>query len=137
MQLQFIVPGEPQGKGRPRFGNGRTYTPAKTVAYEQLIARTAAEAMRHLPYELTDLPCYVRVDVYKGVPKSWSKAKRARALDGQEIPGKPDLDNVAKGVLDAMNGVAYIDDTQVVRLLVQKQYSLEPRLVVTVKEMLE
>ncbi len=137
MQLQFIVPGEPQGKGRPRFGNGRTYTPAKTVAYEQLIARTAAEAMRHLPYELTALPCYVRVDVYKGVPKSWTQAKRARALDALEIPGKPDLDNVAKGVLDAMNGVAYVDDTQVVRLLVQKQYSLEPRLVVTVKEMLE
>ena len=137
MQLQFIVPGEPQGKGRPRFGNGRTYTPAKTVAYEQLIARTAAEAMRHLPYELTALPCYVRVDVYKGVPKSWTQAKRARALDALEIPGKPDLDNVAKGVLDALNGVAYVDDTQVVRLLVQKQYSLEPRLVVTVKEMLE
>jgi Holliday junction resolvase RusA-like endonuclease len=137
MQLQFIVPGEPQGKGRPRFGNGRTYTPAKTVAYEQLIARTAAEAMRHLPYELTALPCYVRVDVYKGVPKSWTQAKRARALDALEIPGKPDLDNVAKGVLDALNGVAYVDDTQVVRLLVQKQYSLEPRLVVTVKELIE
>jgi Holliday junction resolvase RusA-like endonuclease len=84
-----------------------------------------------------ETPVSVRVDIYKGVPKSWSKAKRARALDGQEIPGKPDLDNVAKGVLDAMNGVAYADDTQVVRLLVQKQYSLEPRLVVTVKEMLE
>jgi Holliday junction resolvase RusA-like endonuclease len=123
MQLQFIVPGEPQGKGRPRFGNGRTYTPAKTVAYEQLIARTAAEAMRHLPYELTALPCYVRVDVYKGVPKSWTQAKRARALDGQEIPGKPDLD-----------AVVYADDVQVTRLLVTKQYSLEPRLDVRVKE---
>ena len=69
--------------------------------------------------------------------KATDKAKRARALDGQEIPGKPDLDNVAKGVLDALNGVAYVDDTQVVRLLVQKQYSLEPRLVVTVKELIE
>ena len=203
MELQFTVPGEPRGKGRPRFGNGRTYTDAKTVAYEkliacraaeampcpavatptsvridiykgvpkswtmarrrraldgqeipgkpdldnvakgvldalngvayeQLIARTAAEAMRHLPYELTDLPCYVRVDVYKGVPKSWTQAKRARALDGQEIPGKPDLDNVAKAVLDALNAVVYSDDVQVTRLLVTKQYSLEPRLVVNV-----
>jgi Holliday junction resolvase RusA-like endonuclease len=90
-----------------------------------------------MPCAPVETPVSVRVDIYKGVPKSWSKAKRARALDGQEIPGKPDLDNVAKGVLDAMNGVAYVDDTPVIRLLVQKQYSLEPRLVVTVKEMLE
>lgn len=134
LELQFTVPGEPQGKGRPRFGNGRTYTPAKTIEYERRIATRAAEAM---PCPATALPCYVRVDAYKGVPKSWTKAKRARALDGQEVPGKPDLDNVAKAVLDAMNGVVYADDQQVVRLLVTKQYSLEPRLVVTVKEDIE
>ena len=137
MELQFTVPGEPRGKGRPRFGNGRTYTDAKTVAYERLITEQATAAMRYWPDGMVATPVSVRIDIYKGVPKSWSMAKRRRALDGQEIPGKPDLDNVAKGVLDAMNGVAYVDDTQVVRLLVQKQYSLEPRLVVTVKEMLE
>jgi len=134
MELQFIVPGEPRGKGRPRFGNGRTYTDAKTVAYEKLIACRAAEAM---PCPAVATPVKVRIDIYKGVPKSWTMAKRRRALDGLEIPGKPDLDNVAKAVLDALNGVAYADDTQVVRLLVQKQYSLEPRLVVTVKELIE
>jgi Holliday junction resolvase RusA-like endonuclease len=134
IELQFIVPGEPRGKGRPRFGNGRTYTDAKTVAYEKLIACRAAEAM---PCPAVATPVKVRIDIYKGVPKSWTMAKRRRALDGQEIPGKPDLDNVAKAVLDALNGVAYADDTQVVRLVVQKQYSLEPRLVVTVKELIE
>jgi len=134
MELQFTVPGEPRGKGRPRFGNGRTYTDAKTVAYEKLIACRAAEVM---PCPAVATPTSVRIDIYKGVPKSWTMARRRRALDGQELPGQPDLDNVAKGVLDALSGVAYADDTQVVRLLVQKQYSLEPRLVVTVKEMLE
>ena len=134
MQLQFIVPGEPKGKGRPRFGNGRTYTPAATVEYERLIATRAAEAM---PCPATELPVHVRVDAYKGIPKSWTRAKRIRAMDGQEIPGKPDLDNVAKAVLDALNGVVYADDVQVVRLVVTKQYSLEPRLVVTVKEDIE
>lgn len=134
MELQFIVPGEPQGKGRPRFGNGRTYTPAKTIAYEKLIAGKAAEA---LSCPATALPCYVRIDAYKGIPKSWTRAKRLRAMEGQEIPGKPDLDNVAKAVLDALNGVVYADDVQVTRLLVTKQYSLEPRLVVTVKEDIE
>lgn len=137
MEVQFIVPGEPQGKGRPRFGNGRTYTPAKTIAYEKLIAGKAAEAMRYFPDGVTALPVRVRVDAYKGIPKSWTRAKRLRAMDGQEIPGKPDLDNVAKAVLDALNGVVYADDVQVTRLLVTKQYSLEPRLVVTVKEDIE
>ncbi len=50
-----------------------------------------------MPCAPVETPVSVRVDIYKGVPKSWSKAKRARALDGQEIPGKLDLDNVAKG----------------------------------------
>lgn len=135
LDLCFIVVGEPRGKGRPRFTRrGFAYTDAATRDYETLIACRAAEAM---PCPATELPVAVRVDIYKGVPKSWSKAKRRRALDGQEIPGKPDLDNVAKAVLDAMNTVVYADDNQVIRLLVQKQYSLEPRLVVTVKEMLE
>ena len=138
MQLQFTVPGEPRGKGRPRFTRrGFAYTDTATRDYETLIREQATAAMRYWPDGMVATPVSVRIDIYKGVPKSWSMAKRRRALDGQEIPGKPDLDNVAKGVLDAMNGVAYADDTQVVRLLVQKQYSLEPRLVVTVKEMLE
>ncbi len=138
MELQFTVPGEPRGKGRPRFTRrGFAYTDTATRDYETLIREQATAAMRYWPDGMVATPVSVRLDIYKGVPKSWSMAKRRRALDGQEIPGKPDLDNVAKGVLDALNGVAYADDTQVVRLLVQKQYSLEPRLVVTVKEMLE
>jgi len=138
MELQFTVPGEPRGKGRPRFTRrGFAYTDTATRDYETLIREQATAAMRYWPDGMVATPVSVRIDIYKGVPKSWSMAKRRRALDGQEIPGKPDLDNVAKGVLDAMNGVAYADDTQVVRLLVQKQYSLEPRLVVTVKELIE
>lgn len=137
MELQFTVPGEPQGKGRPRFTRqGRAYTPAKTVEYEQRIAGLAEAAMRPFAGP-TALPCYVRVDVHKGIPKSWTRARRIRALDGLEVPGKPDLDNVAKAVLDALNGVAYADDAQVVKLVVTKAYSMEPRLVVTVKEDIE
>ena len=135
LELDFTVEGEPRGKGRPRFTRkGFAYTDAATRDYETLIACRAAEAM---PCPATELPVAVLIFIYKGVPKSWTMAKRRRAMDGLEIPGKPDLDNVAKGVLDAMNGVVYVDDTQVVRLVVQKQYSLEPRLEVSVKEMLE
>lgn len=132
--VMFIVAGEPRGKGRPRFTRkGFAYTDTATRDYETLIRCRAAEAM---PCQPLDTPMSVRVDIYKGVPKSWSMARRSRALDGLEIPGKPDLDNVAKAVLDAMNEVVYADDAQVVRLLVTKQYTLEPRLVVTVRELL-
>jgi Holliday junction resolvase RusA-like endonuclease len=135
MELQFTVPGEPRGKGRPRFTRrGFAYTDTATRDYETLIACRASEAMPCAPVET---PVSVRIDIYKGIPKSWTRAKRLRAMDGQEIPGKPDLDNVAKAVLDALNGVVYADDVQVTRLLVTKQYSLEPRLVVTVKEDIE
>lgn len=134
MELQFTVLGRPRGKGRPRFGNGRTYTDKQTLEYERLIATRAAEAM---PCAAVETPVSVRIVVYKGIPASWSKTRRQRAMMGGEIPGKPDLDNVAKAVLDALNGVAYVDDVQVVKLAVSKHYSNEPRIEVSVREMLE
>lgn len=134
MELQFTVLGRPRGKGRPRFGNGRTYTDKQTLEYERLIATRAAEAM---PCAAVETPVSVRIVVYKGIPASWSKTRRQRAMMGGEIPGKPDLDNVAKAVLDALNGVAYVDDVQVVKLAVSKNFSEEPRIEVSVREMLE
>lgn len=137
MELQFTVLGRPRGKGRPRFGNGRTYTDKQTLEYERLIATRAGEAMRYWPEGVVSTPVSVRIVVYKGIPASWSKTRRQRAMMGGEIPGKPDLDNVAKAVLDALNGVAYVDDVQVVKLAVSKHYSDEPRIEVSVREMLE
>ena len=137
MELQFTVLGRPRGKGRPRFGNGRTYTDKQTLEYERLIAASATDAMRYWPEGAVSTPVIVRIVVYKGIPVSWSKTRRQRAMMGGEIPGKPDLDNVAKAVLDALNGVAYVDDVQVVKLTVSKHYSEEPRIEVSVKESLE
>ena len=137
MELQFTVLGRPRGKGRPRFGNGRTYTDKQTLEYERLIAASATDAMRYWPEGVVSTPVSVRIVVYKGIPVSWSKTRRQRALMGGEIPGKPDLDNVAKIVLDALNGVAYVDDVQVVKLSVSKLYSDDARIEVSVREMLE
>lgn len=137
MELQFTVLGRPRGKGRPRFGNGRTYTDKQTLEYEDRIATIAAAAMRYWPAGAVSTPVSVRIVVYKGIPVSWSKTRRQRALMGGEIPGKPDLDNVAKIVLDALNGVAYVDDVQVIKLSVSKLYSDDARIEVSVREMLE
>lgn len=135
ISVQFTVPGEPKGKGRPRFlKTGRTYTPPATIQYEKHIAARALESMRGQP---VNTPCSVSIVAYKGVPASWSKARRQRALQGLEVPGKPDLDNVAKAVLDALNGVVYADDVQVTRLKVKKMFSESPRLEVVIEELVE
>jgi Holliday junction resolvase RusA-like endonuclease len=136
--IYFVVPGAPYGKGRPRAssrgGFVRLYTPAATVAYEGEIARLAEIARADWPVMAT--PMSLRVIAHHPIPVSWSKKKQQAALAGDVIPGKPDLDNVAKAVLDALNGVIYEDDKQVIRLVAEKKYSFEPRVEVYVHEVL-
>lgn len=68
------------------------------------------------------------------VPKSVSKVKREKMLSGSIKPGvKPDLDNVAKSILDALNGIAYYDDNQITDLKIAKRYSEKPRVDVILK----
>jgi Holliday junction resolvase RusA-like endonuclease len=136
--IYFVVPGAPYGKGRPRAssrgGFVRLYTPAATMAYEAEIARLAEIARADWPVMAT--PMSLRVIAHHPIPVSWSKKKQQAALAGDVIPGKPDLDNVAKAVLDALNGVIYDDDKQVIKLVAEKRYSFDPRVEVYVHEVL-
>jgi Holliday junction resolvase RusA-like endonuclease len=79
----------------------------------------------------------VRINIRVGVPVSWAVKRQVAALNGDAVPGKPDLDNVAKAILDACNGIAYVDDKQVARLTVSKAYSTEPGVEVYMHEVLE
>lgn len=123
--ITFTVPGVPVPKGRPRFakrGNFvTTYTPEKTASYENLVKVLAMQEMRGAkPIEGA---VSVVIDISICPPASWSKKKQAQALNDLIRPtGKPDLDNVAKGILDAMNGVVYLDDKQVFELTARKYY---------------
>lgn len=75
------------------------------------------------------------VDIYRGIPKSWSKTKQEQAERGIIKPTlKPDVDNYVKGIKDALNGIAYVDDSQVTVLLISKFYAREPRVEVKVEE---
>lgn len=131
--ITFFVPGEPQGKGRARSTrSGRHYTPAKTVAYEGLIAHAAAAAMGSRPP--IESACEIIVVAYFGIPASWSKVKQQRAIDGVIRPAKkPDGDNILKAVADGLNGVAWRDDAQAVEVSISKRYSARPGLIVTVR----
>jgi Holliday junction resolvase RusA-like endonuclease len=130
--MMFFAPGQPIGKGRPRFGKGRTYTPARTVNYEKYVAAIASDRMQELKQAPTTGPCSVHIVARMEIPKSWPKKKQAQAENHEISPGKPDLDNIAKTVLDALNGICYEDDAQVVILSVTKCYSCEPGVMVRV-----
>lgn len=135
--LTFTVPGNPQGKQRPRIGkvgaHARMFTPAATVAYEGLIAHAAHQAMAGAP--LNQGPMRLVLSIFCPVPASWSKKKQAQAIEGSLRPTtKPDADNTLKAVCDGLNGVAWRDDVQVVDVAMRKFYSDAPRLVVSVTE---
>lgn len=134
-QLIFNVEGDPVGKQRPRFARGRTYTPKKSVDYESLIASQALSAMcPSLPLET---PVAVYIYANYAIPASYSKKRKEACLNRFERPKKPDLDNVAKSFLDAMNGIVYKDDVQVVSLHVTKRYDTIASVHVCVREELE
>lgn len=98
---RLVVPGDPRSKGRPRFANGRAYTPKETTDAEKTI-RDAWRSSGEDPFEFD-----VLVDV------SFYLATRRRK----------DLDNLVKLVLDALNGEAFRDDSQVVEINARKIFS--------------
>ena len=124
MVTAFMIPGNPKGKARPRVNTNthRAYTPESTKQYEQAVrysyigATPAGKRYHSGPIQVEITACFP-------VPYSWSKKKQEMALAGLLEPEtKPDCDNIAKAVLDALNGLAYKDDSQVTSLSVRKCY---------------
>ena len=138
MTITFTVPGSPQGKMRPRVvkrGNFvQTYTPDKTVSYENLVKLMYGQEAKGRVFDREKSLRVLIVALYD-IPQSTSK-KRAELMRIGEIrpTKKPDLDNIAKIICDALNGVAYHDDAQVVDLKVVKYYSDTPCVTVTIEE---
>lgn len=140
MNLTFSIQGAPSGKGRPRFFNGHAVTPEKTRTYEALIRYEASHAIERMVVkpDFTAV-CRVGIRAYFEVPQSYSRKKRNQIAESgtmQVRPGKPDLDNIIKAVLDGMNGIVYRDDVQVVRLTAEKCWcegEEMPRVEVTVE----
>lgn len=138
MFVEFTVPGEPQGKGRPRFariGSGiRTYTPEKTAAYENLVKLEYERVFRGQKFS-DDAQIYMNILCIYSIPSSATKKKRAMMLSGEMKPTKkPDCDNVLKTIADSLNGIAYRDDAQIVRATVSKKYGELPGVRVLIEE---
>ena len=130
---EFVVYGKPMAKGRPRFGrNGSVYTPDKTVSYENLIKLSYAEQTGGTWFG--DQALCATIIAYCSIPKATPKKNLPAMISGKVPPvTKPDLDNIAKTVLDALNGIAYADDSRIVTLLVMRRYTdQEPRVSVLI-----
>lgn len=135
MTITFTVPGKPQGKGRPRASrDGHMYTPKKTREYEELIRRC---------YQLQSRKKFegyvaLRIIALYPVPESAKKADREKMLRSEILPDKkPDGDNIEKAVADALNGIAYEDDRQIVSAIWEKRYasdSTHTGLIITISE---
>lgn len=135
MIFTFEIVGEPQGKGRPRFstrgGFVKTYTPEKTASYENFVKVCYLNKYKG---QKLDGEIIAEIIAYFSIPKSFSKKKRVQAIEGKIMPTKkPDTDNIAKTILDSLNGIAFEDDKQVVALLVKKLYGEEAKVVVSLK----
>lgn len=138
--VSFHVPGKPQGKARARtFYNEKaekhtSVTPEKTVLYENLIKTMYINAARGKKFE-KGTPVVLRVIARFMPVSSASKKMQRQMLDGEIYPlKKPDMDNIIKVVADALNGVAYLDDTQIMMVNAKKVYSAIEGLDITVEE---
>lgn len=134
--VTFEVPGQPHGKARHRDARterGRTvrYTPIKTKNYEHLVRMSF---IAQLPgFDRIEEEVYLGIVAFFKIPKSTTKNLRAAMLQNEVCPKiKPDRDNIEKAICDALNGLAYRDDEQVVDGPIMKRYSDHPKVVVRI-----
>ena len=129
-----IVESKIVAKARPRVCKHGTFTPKKTKDYEQLIRNNYIEQCG--TFFEKGIPVQVSIKAYKKPPKSTTK-KNLRLIEKGLYPWtkKVDIDNICKSVLDALNGIAYADDGQVIKIKASKKYTLqEERIEIEVKE---
>lgn len=131
-EMRLTIPGVPVGKARPRITRNGSYTPKKTREYE---AKVQACWRAQSGQKFADkVPLLATLTAYFPIPKSVSK-KKAAAMEGTFHVSRPDCDNIAKAVLDSLNGLAYHDDSAVQIDRCWKVYtSGNPRVEVTVSE---
>lgn len=126
MHFSFVVPGKVKAKQSMRFTRaGIRYTPKDMTEYANWVKICFREKYpKHKFYMLIDYMLCMHITVYYHIPKSFSKKKKELAMQELILPTtKPDWDNIAKNICDALNGVVYPDDKAIVTGSVKKVYS--------------
>lgn len=124
MTIAFCISGTPTGKGRPRFNaaTGRTYTPERTRSYEDWVRSCCMENCSGAFFP-AGTAIKAELFAFFPVPVSDSRIKKRNKLLAVLKPTKkPDGDNLAKIICDALNEIAYQDDSQITHLTVVKRF---------------
>ena len=132
--FSLTVYGPPRPLLRPRFGNGRAYDPVKNKHAKKAIASAARTKLFHAqPKTIFTGPLYAALTFY--LPKPKGKIRK-NSTPYPHPDCKPDIDNLEKLVFDALNGVLYKDDSQIIETYCRKQwaYDGEPRTEIIITE---
>lgn len=136
MYIQFTITDlKAIPKQSTRFSKWGNYTDPKVKAYQEIVtAKALFERNQNKLYSTQGKALQCVIIIYKKIPKSWSKKKTQQALNGEILPiSRPDVDNYAKPILDAMNGVIYEDDSCIVDLRITKIYAESDNIDITVQ----
>ena len=124
--IELWIPGEPVPKGRPRMTkSGHVYTPERTKTFEGIVRTAFYE--KYPGFDPIRKPIRLTISFGFAIPKSWSKKKKEYAA--KYIVWKDngaDLDNLEKSVIDALNKVAWYDDSLIVSKSTMKWYAEKP-----------
>lgn len=126
--MELVIYGEPIPQGRPRFTKtGHTYDPERSRNYKQLVRFWVTQHIKKIDgWKPFENPLCVDLTFFVGIPSSWAKEKRIRAINGQIRPSsRPDIDNLVKSVLDSCNGLLWVDDCIITDLSARKRYTGE------------
>jgi Holliday junction resolvase RusA-like endonuclease len=135
--ISLWIAGKPQGKARPRMGKGgHVYTPAATKRAEADVSSVWREVGEP---RLHDGAVSITIENLVERPSGHFNSKGELNAEGLRHPypdkQKPDLDNSAKLVMDALNGRAYKDDVRVVDLIVRRRWAERAGIRVVIYEM--
>ena len=126
--IEFKVEGKAVPQPRPRVvrmrnGQTRAYNSEKSVVYKRIVQAAALSEMNKQRLIMTDRPLAMRLTFVFAPPKSYTKKKLEAVKSGElRYTKKPDLDNLAKAILDACNNTVYKDDSQIITLSINKEY---------------
>ena len=132
---EFEVEGKIIGKERPRvnMNTGMVYTPNKTKDYEFLIQQSFK--LYNPKFSIMEGRIAIEIIAFMSIPKNTSKIKKEQMIKNEISPTKkPDIDNIAKSILDALNKFAFKDDNQVCKFMIQKKYCLQEKIYIKVEE---
>jgi len=130
-KISLTIPGEPRAKQRPKWFKHGTYTPEKTVSYETYIKELFT--IKYCEFMPKEEALTLRIWAGLLMPKSASKKKLGMMKLGILEPTKrPDVDNILKAVMDALEKLAYKNDSQICHVVIDKDFSERPRLEITI-----